>query len=75
MRIRVTFQPPLPERRFWYPINAPHKSVAALGAEILTVADLGPTAQTLELELEVDGFALLPNVECGTILRDGDLVL
>ncbi|KAI9020528.1 hypothetical protein DFJ74DRAFT_707573 [Hyaloraphidium curvatum] len=69
MRLRVALEhASLPPRRFWIPAD-PSSSISSLASEIAAHASL-PVPPSLEL----DGFELLPGTQCGSILKEGDLV-
>ncbi|KAL2914441.1 hypothetical protein HK105_206008 [Polyrhizophydium stewartii] len=79
IRIRLQTAPPLPPQRCWLHVRPEGADCACVSDLVDRVFEALPrTAGVLsgsDLELELEGFALLPTSETAGVVRDGDLVV
>ncbi|KAG0206862.1 hypothetical protein BGX28_001797 [Mortierella sp. GBA30] len=72
MRVRLTFEDPLPPYRCWYEIPSSCSTVRDLQKVIRKGFELDKVCKTTRLDL--DGFFLLPASTIAGSLRDGDML-
>jgi hypothetical protein len=75
-RVRLETVPPLPTLKAWFPINDSPTSVSALKrslcASLSALEKFGLKAG--QLDIEIDGFALLDELPMEGLIKDGDLL-
>ncbi|RIB12945.1 hypothetical protein C2G38_1774116 [Gigaspora rosea] len=73
MRIKLAFEESLGRTRCWYPINEYQKR-SSIKDLIKTISKEFKLPYKDRIELELDGFTLLPRADVELTIRDGDMI-